>query len=307
MKKSPQAIEKEMKRQRRARPDLERATPNELPSGVSVKEPSFMLMTHITIELPFHHLERHLEHDLPIMDFHLQAVRSITMNERDAVHSGLWAPNNEVEKALQLVIPDFAGPNESFDFSLMGPEMRLFASPLHRAIIFSIANNFAGFGTIPKEQVIIFLQRGTSEGLYRMIRSAPQYYTTQAVALNLFRAAIDVGDARIVDFLLQEPLPYIDVNDLICSHNGSKYTPIEKAAALLHTNVVRTLLNHEANANLSCPKRDCPGGRGALECAVKGIESSSKYARVAEIDPELFVLLVQAGAQLDPSSLAYLA
>lgn len=296
-KKSPASIEKETRRQLLAHPELVMATPSRLPRGVIVKECSYSPMQLITTELPFHDFERHL-HNPPVAERHLQWDQTAIANGNRATAPRLWIADNSIEKALQLVVPGDPRVDEYFDFSLMNPDTRFFASPLHRNILFSVANNFAGIGSFPKEQVILFLQRETSEVLYRMIRSAPHYYATQAIALNLFRAAVEVGDARTVDFLLKESLPGIGVNSFICSSGEAKYTPVERAAGLLHTNVVKILLDHGADINLSHINNNNFSRKGAFNCAASGMESGLTSKRLTELDPELFALLVYAGGQL---------
>ena len=301
-KKSSTSIDKETRRQLRTHPELETATPSRLPTGVIVKECSYFPMQHITTELPFHDFEKHLQHSAPVVERHVQWDQIASTDGHRAGEPGLWIADSGIENALQLVVPDDPRLDDYLDFSLMNPDTRFFASPLHRNILFSVANNFAGIGSFPKEQVILFLQRETSEVLYRMIRSAPQYYATQAIALNIFRAAIEVGDARTVDFLLRESLPGLGVNGFICSYREAKYTPVERAAGLLHTNVVKILLDHGADINLSHPNNSHLARKGAFDCAARGMESSWMSKRVTELDPELFTLLVYAGGQLNCST-----
>jgi ankyrin repeat protein len=205
-----------------------------------------------------------------------------------------------MEKALLEVVPFEQDPEQALDSSLMDPHTRIFASPLHRNIIFSVANNFAGIGAFPKERVIELLRDESSEDLHRMIQSAPYYYTTQAIALNLFMAAIEVGDARTVDFLLNQSLPGVQANRFIFSEGDVMYTPIERAAALRHTGVVKTLLNHGADVNLSDRSKHTSKARpsGGFDCAAMGVDEEWIVARVAQIDIELFQLLVDAGGEL---------
>ena len=297
-KKSSTSMEKETRRQLLAHPELVTATPSRLPTGVIVKECSYFPMQLITTELPFHDFEKHLHRNPPVAERHLQWDQIARTNGHQAGEPGLRITDSGIEKALQLVVPD-----DPLDFSLMNPDTRFFASPLHRNILFSVANNFAGFGLFSKEQVILFLQRETSEVLYRMIRSAPHYYATQAIALNIFRAAIEVGDARIVDFLLKESLPGLGVNNFICSYHETKYTPVERAAGLLHTNVVKTLLDHGADINLSHPNNRFFGCKGAFDFAARGMGFGYWIEKIGELDPELFALLVNAGGQLDSNVL----
>ena len=302
-KKSSTSIEKETRRQLLAHPELVTATPSRLPTGVIVKECSYFPMQLITTELPFHDFEKHLHRDPPVAERHLQWDQIASTNGHRVGEPGLRIADKGIEKALQLVVPDDHRVDDYLDFSLMNPDTRFFASPLHRNILFSVANNFAGIDSYPKEQVILFLQRETSEVLYRMIRSAPHYYATQAIALNIFRAAIEVGDARIVDFLLKESLPGLGVNGFICSYHETKYTPVERAAGLLHTNVVKTLLDHGADINLSHPNNRSFACKGAFDFAARGMGSGYRNEKIAELDPELFALLVNAGGQLDSNML----
>lgn len=279
-------------------PDLSVALPRELPQGVIIREATFNTMPLITIDLPFHSFERYLRGNLPILTAKKQPNSSTHVPSTGSNHAEVWGPENGGLKALQVIVPDEQDP---FNLPLMTPHTRLFSSPLHRNMVFSVANNFAGIGTLPMEKVFEFLQRETSEGLYRMIRSAPEYFTTQAIALNLFKASIEFGDARMVDFLIRQSLPGITPNRFIYSHRGPRYTPIEIAAALLHKNVVRTLLEHGADANLSDSGQCWLSSRdhGALVYVVKGMYRSQLSERIAQLDPELFEMLVNAGGELD--------
>ncbi|KAL8785847.1 MAG: hypothetical protein Q9195_008471 [Heterodermia aff. obscurata] len=302
-KKSATSIEKEMRRQLLAHPDLATATRRRLPKGVIVKEYSYSPMQLITTELPFHAFEKHLQGNSPIAERHIQCDLTDSTDRHQVAEPGLWIADGSIENALQLVVPVDPRIDDDFGFSLMNPDTRFFASSLHRSILFSVANNFAGIGSFSKEQIILFLQRETSEVLYRLIRSAPHYYASQAISLNLFRAAIEVGDARTVDFLLEESLPGIDVNRSICSCGRAKSTPLERAAELQHTNIVKILLNRGADINHSRPNDNDLASSDAFHRAVMGIEITLTRERVAELDPELFTLLLCAGGQLKRSTL----
>lgn len=299
-KKSSTSIDKETRRQLSARPELATATPGRLPTGVIIKEYFYSPMPLITTELPFHIFEKHLQRSLPpFAERYLKWGQTVSTIGHQIAEPGSWIADGSIEKALQLVVPGGPSAEDDVDFSLINPGA-LFASPLHRNILFSIANNFAGIGSFPKQQVISFLQRETSEVLYRMIRSAPHYYATQAIALNLFRAAIEVGNDMIVDFLLKEDLPDITVNGFICSYRGNKYTPVERAAGLQHTNLVKVLLEHGADINLSDSRSD---SHGAFDCAVSHMGYKGMTDRLLELDPELVKVLVYAGARIESHTL----
>ena len=295
-KKPSTSIDKEIRRQLSARPELATATPGGLPTGVIVKECFYSPMPLITTELPFHIFEKHLQRNLPpFAERYLKWGQTVSTIGHQIAEPGSWIADGSIEKALQPVVPGNPSAEDDIDFSLIDPGT-FFASPLHRNILFSVANNFAGIGSFPKEQVISFLQRETSEVLYRMIRSAPHYYATQAIALNLFRAAIEVGDVTAVEFLLKEDLPGITVNGFICSYLDNKYTPVERAAGLHHTNLVKALLRHGADINLSDSRS---GSHGAFDCAVSHMGYKGMTDRLLEFDPELFKVLVYAGAQIE--------
>ena len=173
-------------------------------------------------------------------------------------------------------------------------------SPPYRMFLFSFANNFAG--ALLKEPIFGYLQSKTSEDLYRIIRAAPEYYTTRAIARNLFHFSIEVGNAQIVDFLLKESFPDVKANSIIPSHNGLYHTPIEKAAAMMHTGVVKVLLAHCADVKQFNVYGQT---RGALNCLVRGLPHSRPNV-VDQLDPELFSALVNAGGKMDDETLYYL-
>ncbi|KAL8803232.1 MAG: hypothetical protein Q9200_006298, partial [Gallowayella weberi] len=201
-----------------------------------------------------------------------------------------------------VAVPLQEGLGGPIDQSLMAPNTQPFASPLLRNILFSVANNFAGIGTLPKEKVLKFLQRETSDGLCWLLLSATDHYTAQALALNLFRASIEAGDAQLVDLLLRQSLLGIQVNSFMCHQDGFRCTPIERAATLLHSKVLRILLEHGADVNLSLGPTS--SWSGALNRAARGLGvRDNPLVRLAQLDPEVFQMLVEAGGQLDDTQL----
>lgn len=273
--------------------------PGKLPSGVLVREAPSPLSSQITVSLPFHAFVGALRDNLP-----LPAVT----NSAASSHLLLTAPRvrdvsntkTQIEQALQAVVPSDLADSGSLQLSPIVSDPGLLAAPLHRNILFSVANNFAGLHALPKETVIDFLQRKTTHELYTMIKSCREYYTSQALALNLFRAAIEVGNAMAVDFFLRESWPGIEVNSFICSYGDIRCTPVERASASLHRDVVKVLLGHGADVTKSDreqPERYQTTTHGALNYAARGMTYCWNGSRGA--DPELFEMLVDAGGKLE--------
>ena len=173
----------------------------------------------------------------------------------------------------------------------VSPNTQLFKSSLHRQILFSMANNFAGLGAFPIVDLVQFLQRETNQSLYQLIRSA-RSYSSRAIVQNLFKVVIEVGDARIVDVLIDENPRDLDVNKQFCSVNGEKYTPIERASVLRHESLVKCLLDHRADVNKTY---NFKGEGGALNFAV-----TCRHNRISKLDvhPRIFRILLEAGGNL---------
>ena len=149
-KKSTSNVDKEIQRQLRANPDLSTALPLDLPKGVIVRECSSTAMIQgITTDLPFHSFESYMYSNLPIMTRNDYLDASLRVSKARSTDTGIWNPESGIEKELQVVVPNDQGVDESSDFSVMAPDTRLFASPLHRSILFSVVNNFAGLGVFP--------------------------------------------------------------------------------------------------------------------------------------------------------------
>jgi ankyrin repeat protein len=200
-----------------------------------------------------------------------------------------WAIGGPISDALKSVMP-IPMANEGFsEYAVMKSGTQIFSSPLYRQILFSVANNFAGLDAFSISEVIQFLQEETSERLYQMIRFTPGY-SSGAIAQNLFKGAIEVGDAKIVDLLLTEKVAGIDPNEQVCIVNGEKFTPIERASKLRHKNVIRVLLDHDADVNKRL--EDHFQAKGPLELALSR-DGEREHTRV---DPEIFQMLLKAGS-----------
>lgn len=272
--------------------------PGKLPSGVFVREAPSPLSSQITVSLPFRAFVGALRGSLPLMPVTNSAASSSSVLPAPLVRD-VWNTKTRIEQALQAVAPSDLVDSRGLQLSPMVSDHGLLAAKLYRNILFSVANNFAGLNALPKETVIDFLWRETSLELYTMIKSCREYYTSQALALNLFRAAIEVGNAMAVDFFLREIWLGIEVNSFICSYRGIRCTPVQRASALLHKDVVKILLGHGADVTKYDREQQRQGKNyGALDCAVEGMDDRWESSRVVEMDPELFEMLVEAGGKL---------
>ena len=171
-------------------------------------------------------------------------------------------PDSSVLSALESVVPQPLIDGNLHGFPLAYLDIRVFTSPLHRQMLCSLANNSAGLDQSTIQEVIHFLQKESDEKLYQAVRSA-QGYTARAIIQNLFKAALEAGDARVVDILLREKHADININKQACIVNGGKFTPLERATVLRHEELVEVFLSHGANVN----RTYADDGIGALDLA----------------------------------------
>ena len=207
-----------------------------------------------------------------------------------------WTPGAPALRALDSVVP-----KPMVDQSLHGfPfDIQIFTSPLHRQVLCSVANNFAGIDALLIQNIIPFLRKETSENLYQLFRST-RSYTSRAIVQNIFKAAIEAGDARIVDILVRENPGHIRIKEQFCIVDHQKYTPIERATMLGYEELVQVLLNHGVDIN----KTYTDYGAGALDFAV--LESPDithreplhPWSLDLRPQPRIFRILLEAGGDL---------
>ena len=125
--------------------------------------------------------------------------------------SGTSTPSSSVLAALKSIMPNSLDEEVLPSSSVICQDLKVFKSPLHRQILFSVANNFAGVGASDIGSIIRFLRTEMDETLYQLILHSPGY-SPRAIAQNIFKGAIEAGDASIVDLLLTDRLAGIDVN-----------------------------------------------------------------------------------------------
>lgn len=170
--------------------------------------------------------------------------------------------------------------------------------PYFRPILYSLGNDFAGLRDADIKSVIYFLQKATDQKLIQLICNDAGY-SSRAIAQSIFKGAIELGDATLIDSLLSKKSLGINVNQLWCRVKDYRFTPIERASLLRYKEVIEVLLGHKADV-----KRTYPGGhifQGALECAVGRVYGAiEEYPRV---DPQIFQMLLNAGGNLSDETL----
>lgn len=213
------------------------------------------------------------------------------------VVSDIGRYGSSVLAALKSVVPELIADEKTLPSSrLLASNDQVFRSSLHRQILFSVSNNFAGLGTFPIGDIMHVLQTETTEKLYQMVRSAPGS-ASRAIIQNIFKAAIEAGDAMIVDLLVRENTADIRINEQLLVVGDVRYTPIERATALRHEHVVRNLVHHGADVKMTNPHKHYNMNQlyGALDHAVCSWRDGRMYL---DIHPQLSLMLLEAGGDL---------
>ena len=223
--------------------------------------------------------------------------RQSSLDARSTNHtlSDIRTLESSVLAALKSVVP--ISMTQGISGSSVTPrDTPIFKTSLHRQILFSLSNNMAGLGDFPMEDIIHFLETETSEKLYQLVVS-DRSYSSRAIVPILFRAAIEAGNARLVDMLIRQHPMDIKINEQFCLIEGNKYTPIEMAALLRHKDVVNSLLVHGADVNRTySDDDDC---RGALDHTVF-------FKGHGKVDTQIFRMLLEEGGNLSSGATAYL-
>ena len=164
-----------------------------------------------------------------------------------SINTEVSISDNATLNILKSVVPKTFANVDHPDLSLMAQEIQMFISPLQRSFFFSVTNNSAGLDDVPVEAVLRFFHHVKKEEVYQLVRSS-RGYSSRAIVQTIFNAAIETGDASIVDVLLRETQD-IDINQQFCIVGGYKYTAIERASILRHEGLVKCLISHNADVN----------------------------------------------------------
>ncbi|OAA63637.1 Ankyrin repeat-containing domain protein [Niveomyces insectorum RCEF 264] len=203
-----------------------------------------------------------------------------------------------LEKMESLVCNSFfeEGPGDAFALISCGTTP---ISEIHKRIIVSIVNNFAGLSDIPPAVILKMLRIDPTmiSCLVNGLRST-DLTIAKPLADNLFRIAIAAGDDEAVDIILTTTtgrMNEIDLNQLVCSFQGGSYTPIALASHLCHFGVVEKLLRFGAKVHVH-------SSHGVHGCALREIlwayNSSRMAARGSSETIRIVGALLASGAEV---------
>ena len=298
------------------------ASIKEIPHGITIRTPTLDITAAWTFRLPFYEFENNLRLSYdpisltsPPMGYIVgdQAADGDTgegftsfqdvialedqlggeFNSTTHAVANTWTPDTSVLTALESVVPQPMVGESLHGFPLTHLDIRAFTSPLHRQILCSVANNFAGLDELTIQDIIHFLQKESNEKLYRTVRSA-QGYTARAIIQSIFKAAVEAGDARVVDVLIRENPADIKINEQSCVVDDKRYTPIERATLLRHEDLVDIFLSHGAEVNRTYDD----DGVGALDFAVPGFSRNPWGLKAIPSQPRVFRKLLEKGGEL---------
>lgn len=201
----------------------------------------------------------------------------------------------DVMDSLLSLLPDSQDHDSFENMTGLVPKDVIFDSPFHIALLFSIANGFAGLRNIPSGAILKMLQKDhqMSSRLFDCLRSCPPALA-KSLADNLFRAAVEACDEQAVIIILQTTRNSpnaIDPNEIVCKLEGRLYTPIELAAKFRHLGIVKTLLAANADVNKT-HNEDKHSDHGALELAVR------KWGTQEAVDIKLVRTLLDCHAEV---------
>ena len=299
------------------------ASIKDIPHGITIRTPNIDMTAAWTFRLPFYEFENSLrlsydpiapsgyivedqaaEGDVAEGLTSFQDVVALEgqlggeINSTNHAVANTWTPGASVLTTLESVVPQPMVDGSLHGFPLTYLDIRVFTSPLHRQILCSVANNFVGLDGLPIQTIIHCLQKESNEKLYRTVRSA-QGYTARAIVQSLFKAAVEAGDARVVDVLIRENPADIKINEQSVVIHGQKYTPIERATLLRHEELVEIFLTHGAEVNRTYTN----DGIGALDFAVVGYFRSRRDVDDTPSQPRIFRKLLEKGGELCQSAM----
>ena len=262
-----------------------------LPLGVCVRAITTAPVPALNVVLPFQCFEQHFLNMLCASDQQPRAVYSPPIFAENVGYRRTLTNDSDknIDQTLQELASRGAFPVEPLSSAQSSLQTPIFASALHRSIVWCVANNFAGIEHLSKAKIFEYLRSQPSRAMYQMMHSMPHLYTTQALALNLFGAAIEAGDESAANFLLANSRLNVRPSDFL-RVNGIMYSPLGRAASLGHTPVVKVLLNHGADINITAlVKTSAAEERGVFNSVVQEARHN--------MNEELLSLLLDHGAE----------
>ncbi|KAK7986948.1 hypothetical protein PG988_001936 [Apiospora saccharicola] len=243
--KSPKEVLNAMARYKRTMPNLDfTGDVPILPDNVIVRAATQTMEVAITPLLPFYIMERQLT--LNIVRRTAVPHSSTTLDRT----TGEVQPSRMLDNIIRVVTPPENIEARDFNLPLMDARTSAFTSPLHRSLVFSIANNFAGLPSknqkLGQQLILEFLKRATTRAFFLAIADAIEFYGVQALARRLFRAAVELGDHETVIFILNQKLSCIDINESNCFYHGLRLKPIQLASERGYVEIIKTMISFGA-------------------------------------------------------------
>ena len=251
-----------------------------------IRTPPLDKTVFLAVALPFQVLEDQLR--LGIRRGNLQRP-FVEASSANVTASDNCTPVDSVFTALKSVVPESIEIPRS---SVTPPSPQIFRSSLHRQILFSLANNFAGIDAFPVKDIFRFLEKETVEEFCQLARSCDPGYSLQTIIQNMFLGAIEAGDTTMVDMLLSESPNIITVHSQFCFVKGNKCTPMERASMLGYQKMVKCLVYQGVAVNNAAT--DHPQLLRALDYVIHFHRDEAK----PRVDTQLFRILLVTGGDL---------
>ena len=169
----------------------------------------------------------------------------------------------------------------------------LFNSAYARILLFCVANNFSGIYDFRPHDIWAYLKRWPAESLLHYIQSVREPLSNSFTE-NVFRCALEAGDAGAIEQLLGDDLIEIDVNNQILHYHGRRFTALERAALRQDVAMSRILLHYGADVNKTYDT-GVSGLYGPLGCAIRPMVNRKSEAKVNQ---DLLKILLLAGARI---------
>ncbi|KAH8888932.1 ankyrin [Thozetella sp. PMI_491] len=193
-------------------------------------------------------------------------------------------------KSLDTLLPNWDTPFATRRAMDLMTEDGILESKIYRSLLFSIANGFVGLKDLPIEGVLKLLrQHGTTRSLIWQYLGVNKSCFARSFAENLFRATIEAKDPATMRHLIS--LDAFDINKIVCTVHGNRYTPLERAVRLLDEDGVTLLLSSGTDVNRSMYEG------GALYALVE-------IEHIDKIHPKESIIIAEKlldyGIQIDP-------
>lgn len=210
---------------------------------------------------------------------------------------------------LSTLVPNNAGTGS---LTLCGNGVGSDIPTLVKAIAYSYSNRMELSRTTDRDTVFQLLKQSESlrQGLHAILQAVHPSFG-MCLADNLFRSAVEAGDAQALKMVLhmaRSRFAYvIDPNRVKCAipDRIGQYTPLETAASKRNIELVQMLLQIGADPNHSYWK-ELNHSQGALESALRKFPGEKAHSEPQLVNAEMVRLLLAHRAKVRPETLRLL-